>query len=376
LPDDKDGLRDVTVNRPAPKSLQAMPQPLHIVCICEPGICEDTIQKTREEREKGRLVYSDQIMTISRHSASASTTAPPGPHGGPAPAAAPAAGGGSRRGRVRKGECQVNVSSISTVKSVKLQIYEKLHFSPTEQKLMHDQTELEEGDKTLADYGVPRDAVLQLHILSADGELDDGVRKGKRQREVDAGFSGTLLSGFGLECPSHSTEPIVALDSQDAGDDCHEGVQDTKMKSPAAGSSTAGEASAPSASVQPTSGGEGQAAAAGFGALPMTTAADPAAEKRLVKNKLQQAQRIAEREAKRNRIRIAMQQERALDKLKSEDPKLWWKMVRREEHVFTKMSFLAVEYPEDHQRILNEVGGDMKELLARARESARAGRTQ
>jgi len=88
---------------------------------------------------------------------------------------------------------QIPVSSSSTVKSIKLHIYEKLHFSPSEQKLMYQQKELEEGDQTLRHYLVPRDAQLVLHILTADGSEDMGRRS---KGEGDAGFSGTLLSGF------------------------------------------------------------------------------------------------------------------------------------------------------------------------------------
>jgi len=93
---------------------------------------------------------------------------------------------------------QIPVSSSSTVKSIKLHIYEKLHFSPTEQKLVYkirpdEEVELEEGDKTLREYSVPRDAVLVLHILTADGSED---MSGRGKGEGDAGFSGTLLSGF------------------------------------------------------------------------------------------------------------------------------------------------------------------------------------
>ena len=130
----------------------------------------------------------------------------------------PAAGGGSRRGRPRKGEVQVTVSSTTTVKAVKLQIYEKLHFSPAEQKLMYGSKELEEGDKTLGEYEVPRDADVRLHVISSDGDVDEtGARiKGKGQREVDAGFSGTLLSGFGLDNSSNDNELIVVPDSLDA----------------------------------------------------------------------------------------------------------------------------------------------------------------
>ena len=185
---------------------------------------------------------------------------------------------------------------------------------------------------------------------------------------MDAGFCGTLLSGFGLECPSHSTEPIVVLDSQGAGDDCHEGVQDTKMNSPAAGSST-GEASAPSASVQKTSGGEGQA-----GPLPMTapTAAGLAAEKKRVKNEKQKAKRQADREANSKLMREKIQAEQA----ESQDRNLERRMFRKQSHVFKAMKYLALMDPEQHQSVLNGVGGDINELLARARESARAGSTQ
>jgi hypothetical protein len=188
-----DGLRSVHVNRPPPKSLQAAVQPTIIECECHPEVCEDEVKLQKERMQVQRLNYADVTMTVTRHSASAATASIDAFGGIAAPPLA--AAGGSRRGRPRKGEVQVKVSSDSTVKSVKLQIYENLHFSPTEQKLMYNGVELESGDKTLNYYQVPRDAVLLLHILSADGSGDEmGDRKG--QREADAGFSGTLLSGF------------------------------------------------------------------------------------------------------------------------------------------------------------------------------------
>jgi hypothetical protein len=193
LDHDMDGLRSVHVNRPPPKSLQAAVQPTIIECECHPEVCEDEVKLQKERMQVERLNYADVTMTVTRHSASAATASIDAFGGIAAPPLA--AAGGSRRGRPRKGEVQVKVSSDSTVKSVKLQIYEKLHFSPTEQKLMYNGVELEAGDKTLNYYQVPRDAVLLLHILSADGSGDEiGDRKG--QREADAGFSGTLLSGF------------------------------------------------------------------------------------------------------------------------------------------------------------------------------------
>jgi ubiquitin carboxyl-terminal hydrolase 48 len=193
LDHDMDGLRSVHVNRPPPKSLQAAVLPTMIECECDPEVCEDEVKLQKERMQVQRLNYADVTMTVTRHSASAATASIDA-FGGIA-AHPLAAAGGSRRGRPRKGEVQVKVSSDSTVKSVKLQIYEKLHFSPTEQTLMYDGVELESGDKTLKYYQVPRDAVLLLHILSADGSGDEmGDRKG--QREADAGFSGTLLSGF------------------------------------------------------------------------------------------------------------------------------------------------------------------------------------
>ena len=193
LDHDMDGLRSVHVNRPPPKSLQAAVQPTIIECECHPEVCEDEVKLQKERMQVQRLNYADVTMTVTRHSASAATASIDAFGGIAAPPLA--AAGGSRRGRPRKGEVQVKVSSDSTVKSVKLQIYEKLHFSPTEQKLMYNGVELEAGDKTLNYYQVPRDAVLLLHILSADGSGDEiGDRKG--QREADAGFSGTLLSGF------------------------------------------------------------------------------------------------------------------------------------------------------------------------------------
>ena len=217
LEHDRDGLRDVLVNRLPPKSSQVPMQLPYVPCVCNPAMCEITIQNAKKWQQEQLLNYTDAKITITRHSASASAIAQPASNG-IAASAGPAAGGGSRRGRPRKGEVQVTVSSTTTVKAVKLQIYEKLHFSPAEQKLMYGSKELEEGEKTLGEYEVPRDADVRLHIISSDCDVDEtGARiKGKGQREVDAGFSGTLLSGFGLDSSSNDNELIVVPDSLDA----------------------------------------------------------------------------------------------------------------------------------------------------------------
>ena len=199
--EDKDGLRPVLVNRPAQKSLHAAAQiGLHITVHTEPPMCMTTVEQQREQMDQQRLNFTGHIMRVTRRFPDSSSTAA-AVAGGSGSAGTPV-GASSRTGRLRKGEVQVTVSSTSTIQSVKLQIYEKLHFSPSEQKLIFEgpgthgaSVELDDGDKTLHDYQVPRDALLVLHILGPEG-TEEELLTGSKAREVDAGFSGTLLSGF------------------------------------------------------------------------------------------------------------------------------------------------------------------------------------
>ena len=241
--EDGDGLRSVTVNRPPPKSAQAATQPVYIECSCSPQVCKPYVQQQREKLREQSLNFVDAVIKVTRQSASASAQQV-GANGlavDPAPALSnPSA---SRSGRLRKGDVYVTVSSSSSIKSVKLQIYEKLHFSPSEQKLMYGQQELAEGDKTLFDYQVPRGAVLVLHILSADGSEEELLAVGKRQREIDAGFSGTLLSGFTTEKYARAEDGAVLVSSM-----AETGVQHI----PAAGKQDAASTTCLPLQVQPT----------------------------------------------------------------------------------------------------------------------------
>ena len=191
LEDDADGLRSLHVNRLPAKSAQLLHP--YFNCSCSPEVCQPFVRSQKEKGLQERLEYENASISVIRHSASASSAATSAADGGAASAAAPTTSGSMRRGRQRTGDMQIPVSSSSTVKSIKLHIYEKLHFSPSEQKLMYQQKELEAGDQTLRHYSVPRDAQLVLHILTTDGSEDMGRRS---KGEGDAGFSGTLLSGF------------------------------------------------------------------------------------------------------------------------------------------------------------------------------------
>jgi ubiquitin carboxyl-terminal hydrolase 48 len=226
--DDCGGPRSVLVNQLPPKSLGVMQQQ-HVACKCSPEVCESTVQEHKERLKEGKLKYESVIMTVTRLSSCKSPADTGGFNGSTAvptwtTTARAAAACGTRRGRPRKGEVQVTVSSSSTVKSVKLQIYEKHHFSPADQKLMCGNQELAEGDKTLNDYAVARDAVLVLHVLSDNGSGDD---LGGRGREVETGFTGTLLSGFRpIELPDDASAAITIIDKvgkeskRDAGGSC------------------------------------------------------------------------------------------------------------------------------------------------------------
>jgi len=114
-----------------------------------------------------------------------------------------------RSGKTRVQKRKFVIKKSTTVKEIKMMVYEELDIPPVYQTLFLNGNELAEGSATVAEIGLLLDDTLELRQDQETDQTSDMEEAQKPRANEVEGFGGTLLGGFTTGTEGSDVDDLV-----------------------------------------------------------------------------------------------------------------------------------------------------------------------